>query len=265
MEGNMKLTKEFLKDIMSIPSCSGHESMMRDYILDFAADRGIRSTVDRKGNVYLVKGELGPGEYYPCLVNHMDTVHFDEAVLADRGMRLEILEETAGDGNTVLRARGTGIGADDKLGCAIALAILDGREKCKAAFFVEEELGTLGSKEMDTSWFADVSFVLSFDSPGRNRSSRSCYGRDLYSREFFERYLRGVCAANGVTAFNREPFTDVVNIRDRTDLMCFNVGNGGYNAHRPDEYLVVEHAEAACKLGNDLFDAIGMDFGMRIR
>ena len=194
----MKPSKDVLKDIMSIPSCSGHEGMLRDYILDFANGRGISSTVDRRGNVYLSKGTLAPGELYPCLVNHLDTVHSDQAALAESGKRLEILESASEDGKTVLRADGTGIGADDKLGCALALAILDDRTACRAAFFVEEERGMLGSKEMDVEWFREVSFVLSFDSPGRNRSSRSCSGRKLFTEAFFERYLRDVCLANGV-------------------------------------------------------------------
>jgi len=260
----MNPSKDVLKDILSIPSCSGHEGMLRDYILAFANGRGITSTVDRRGNVYLSKGTLAPGELYPCLVNHLDTVHSDQAAMAESGKRLKILESVSEDGKTVLRADGTGIGADDKLGCALALAILDDRAACRAAFFVEEERGMLGSKEMDVEWFREVSFVLSFDSPGRNRSSRSCSGRTLFTEAFFERYLRDVCFANGVTAFNDEPFTDVVQIRDKTDLMCFNVGNGGYRAHCPDEYLVVEDAQAAYRLGTDLLNAIGMAFRMRM-
>jgi len=260
----MEFSKEYLKDFMSMPSCSEKESMIRDYILQFAKERGIAAKVAPKGNVYLTKGLLSEGEYYPCLVNHMDTVHFDQAVLVDSGERLKIQEEMTIEGKTILRAVGTGIGADDKLGCAIALAILDEREKCKAAFFVQEEQCMLGSKAMDTGWFKDVSFVLSFDSPGRNRASRSCSGRLLYSDEFFLKHLRSMCAANGVTSFNHEPFTDVVQIRDKTDIMCFNVGNGGYNAHRPDEYLVVEDAQATCKLGHELLESIGMRFTMRM-
>lgn len=260
----MKLTKEFLKDIMSIPSCSKHEEMMRDYILDFAARRGIASMVDAKGNVYLTKGGLGPGEAYPCLVNHMDTVHAEQRDAVQNGRRLEILENRDVRGNTVLSAAGTGIGADDKLGCAIALAVLDDRDKCKAVFFVEEELGMAGSMEMLVEWFDDVSFVLSFDSPGRNRTSRSCCQRRLYSEEFFEGYLRDICSANGITNFNDEPYTDVVQVRDRTNIMCYNMGNGGYYPHRRDEYLVVEDAQATYKFANELFDAIGMRFEMRM-
>ena len=45
------MTKEFIKEVMSIPSCSGHEQMMRSYVLDFAAAHGIGARTDAKGNV----------------------------------------------------------------------------------------------------------------------------------------------------------------------------------------------------------------------
>ena len=61
------MTKEFIKEVMSIPSCSGHEQMMRSYVLDFAAARGIGTLTDAKGNVYLTKGAPLPGEKYVCL------------------------------------------------------------------------------------------------------------------------------------------------------------------------------------------------------
>ena len=115
------MTKEFIKEVMSIPSCSGHEQMMRSYVLDFAAARGIGTRTDAKGNVYLTKGALLPGEKYVCLANHMDTVHDDQRTAAESGRKLTLVESEGPDGATVLRAKGTGIGADDKLGCAIAL------------------------------------------------------------------------------------------------------------------------------------------------
>ena len=118
-------------------------------------------------------------------------------------------------GRTELYTIEGGIGADDKLGCAIALALVDALPVVKAAFFVEEELGMLGSRELDKGWFADVGFCLSNDSPDRNRASRTCSNRLLYPDRFFREILQPVCARHGVTRFNNEPFTDVTQIRDR--------------------------------------------------
>ena len=250
------LTKEFLKDAMSTPSCSGHEQMMRAYVMDYAAARGIGARADAKGNVYLTKGTLLPGEKFVCLANHMDTVHEDQRMAVASGRKLTIVESEGPDGATVLRAKGTGIGADDKLGCAIALAILARIEKGKAVFFVEEEWGMRGSKELDADWFSDVSFCLSFDSPGRNRSSCSCAGVALYPDSVFRRFIRPIASKHGVTNFNYEPYTDVVQIRRKTGVPCYNVGNGGCRAHCPDEYLVVEDAQESYALGLELLEAV---------
>lgn len=250
------MTKEFIKEVMSIPSCSGHEQMMRSYVLDFAAARGIGTRTDAKGNVYLTKGALLPGEKYVCLANHMDTVHDDQCTAAESGRKLTLVESEGPDGATVLRAKGTGIGADDKLGCAIALALLDRLEKGKAVFFVEEEWGMRGSMELDADWFSDVSFCLSFDSPERNRSSRSCAGVALYPDSVFQRLIKPIALKHGVTNFNHEPYTDVVQIRRKTGVPCYNVGNGGYRAHCPDEYLVVEDAQESFAFGLELLESV---------
>ena len=250
------MKKEFIKEIMSVPSCSGKEAMFREAIERFADERGISRHRDGKGNLYLTKG-VGPG-CYPCLANHMDTVQDWQAAFVDRRESLDVRERIR-DGHTELYTAQGGIGADDKLGCAIALALVDVLPVVKAAFFVEEELCMRGSKELDCDWFGDVGFCLSFDSPGRNRSSQSCAGRQLYSDGFFVKVLQPICAKHGVTNFNHEPFTDVTQIRDQTRVMCFNVGNGGYRAHCPDEYLAVEDAQSAFSLGKELLEMVGTD------
>ena len=248
------MTKEFIKEIMSVPSCSGKEGMLREHVEQFADERGISHCRDAKGNLYLTKGESAG--FYPCLANHMDTVQFWQGAFADRHARLDVRERFR-DGHTELYTAEGGIGADDKLGCAIALALVDTLPVVKAAFFVEEELGMRGSRELDRGWFADVGFCLSFDSPERNRSSRSCFGRPLYTDAFFTEVLRPLCAKHGVTKFNAEPYTDVTQIRDQTRVMCFNVGNGGYRAHCFDEYLVVEDAQNTFRLGKELLERVG--------
>lgn len=248
------ISKAFIRDVVSVPSVSKKEGMLQMYITRFAEDRGIKCEKDSKGNLYLTKG-VADG-YYPCLVNHMDTVQVGQSAYVDRLERLPISERIK-DGKTELYVAGMGIGADDKLGCAIALALLDRLPVVKTVFFVEEELGMLGSKALQAGWFANVGFCLSFDSPGRDRSSKTCAGVQMYSNKFFEKILKPVCAQHGISQFNDEPYTDVVQIRKKTQIMCYNVGNGGYNAHQLNEYLIVEDAQAAYSFGLDLMRRLG--------
>jgi len=250
------ISKAFIRDVVSVPSVSCKEGMMKAYIRQFAEARGVECHSDKKGNLYLTKGLHS--ECYPCLVNHMDTVQEKQAAYVDRNERLEIRERTRDD-KTELYVEGMGIGADNKLGCAIALALIDQLPVVKAAFFVEEEKfpGMLGSKELDVAWFSNVGFCLSFDSPERNRSSRMCNGELLYSEEFFEKILKPIANRHGVTEFKSEPYTDVAQIRQKMPIMCWNLGNGGYNPHSPTEYLVVEDAQASFLLGKELLEKIG--------
>jgi len=86
---------DFLKEVLSLPSISSNESMVRDYILEFAEKNQILSTVDQKGNVYLTSGseKMTSGEYYPCVVSHMDTVHRSHLEYIINKERLDIVED----------------------------------------------------------------------------------------------------------------------------------------------------------------------------
>ena len=46
-------------------------------------------------NIYLTKGseKMTQGEYYPCVVSHMDTVHKNHTTLIHNNERLEIKEK----------------------------------------------------------------------------------------------------------------------------------------------------------------------------
>ena len=81
------MDKEFIKKVMSVPSCSGKEAMLREHIERFADERGIAHCHDGKGNLCLTKGATDG--HYPCLVNHMDTVQDWQGAFVDRRELLE--------------------------------------------------------------------------------------------------------------------------------------------------------------------------------
>jgi len=86
------MDKLFLKEVLSIPTISKDEDLMREYIIEFAITNGIKYKVDHKGNVYLTKGseKMTQGEHYPCVVSHIDTVHFNQKELVENNERLVI-------------------------------------------------------------------------------------------------------------------------------------------------------------------------------
>ena len=101
---------------------------------------------DDYGNLYAIKGE---SESYPCVAAHTDTVNAiekDYKLLQDD----DVLFAVDSNYNRL------GVGGDDKVGVYIALEMLRKLDYCKAAFFVEEEIGCVGSKKADMSFFKDV-------------------------------------------------------------------------------------------------------------
>lgn len=253
-----------LYEVMQVPSCSKYEFRMAAYIILWARKNGVDYKFDKKGNVYLTKGKLDAGEFYPCVTSHMDTVQDKAKPFALAGAELplrtrKVKSTTTDEVRHEIYVDGQGIGADDKLGVYISLQIVKNIDKCKAVFFVEEEIGMLGSKELEKEFFDDVAYVIGWDSPDILRAAWKCSGTQLFTADFYKKYLKPVVSKWGYTdkCFHSEPFTDVVQIREKTGVMCMNFGNGGYQAHSATEYLVIEHVDSALGMGIDIVKTIG--------
>ena len=80
----------------------------------------------------------------------------------------------------------------------------------------------------------------------------------MFSYDFYEKCMKKVCDKYGlINCFYSEPFTDVKNIRIKTDIICMNFGNGGYNPHQSSEYCVIEEMDDVCAMCIDLVKEIG--------
>lgn len=251
------LDLNFVYDIMSVPTISSAEYRMVTRIVLWARENNVNYEFDKYGNIYLTKGELEEGEAYPCVTSHLDTAQQGQGLYAQIGLPLELKQRINTKGGHELYVDGTGIGADDKAGVLISLSLFKYFDKLKACFFLEEEIGCKGSKNLNKAWFDNVGYVIGWDSPDRNRAAYSCSGELLFGKELFE-LVEDTCKENGVTVFNAEPFTDVKEIRVQTEVVCMNFGNGGYNPHMPTEYIVIEDADGACGLGIALIKKLGL-------
>lgn len=251
-----KLDKDFIYDLMSVPSYSKHEYRIVSYIILWARRNNIDYEFDNYGNVYLTKGELDEGEFYPCVTSHMDTVQTEQELYAKAGQPLEILTRQVGEKHEIYCDR-FGIGGDDKAGVAICLSMFKYVEKLKACFFLEEEIGCVGSNNLSVNWFTNVGYVIGFDSPDLNRAAYACSGVKLFGKDFYETYMKDICTKYGLTDFRSEPFTDVKVIREKTNLMCMNFGTGYYRCHQATEYCVLEDMDHACDMGLALIEHIG--------
>jgi putative aminopeptidase FrvX len=251
---------DFLKEVLSLPSISGDESMVRDYIIEYAKTKGIDYYTDKKGNLYLTKGMLdSTDEYFPCVVSHMDTVHRTHRNLIENKVRLTIKEDNLG----VLTAhhpetdKQTGIGGDDKCGVYVCLELFNNFDKLKGAFFVEEEIGMLGSKESDDRFFENVGYAIQFDAPSSNWITEICSGVKLFDEDF-KTEIKGVLNESGYNKFSIDPFTDVNQLAKKYDFNCLNLGCGYYKQHSDSEYVVISEVEDSLKAGVELINKLGV-------
>jgi tripeptide aminopeptidase len=253
---------DFLKEVLSIPSVSGDESMVRDYIIEYAKNNGIEYYTDSKKNLYLTKGsdKMTSGEYYPCVVSHMDTVHGSHRELIETKTNLII--ENSEMGTLIAKhpttKEQTGIGGDDKCGVYVCLEMFERFDVLKGAFFVEEEIGMLGSKQADDKFFENVGYAIQFDAPSSNWISEVCSGVKLFDEDF-KKEIKGTLNECGYTKFSVDPFTDVNQLASKYDFNCLNLGCGYYRQHTTSEYVVVEEVSDSIKAGYELITKLGME------
>ena len=146
-----KRVMDIFLEICTIPRPSGREEKMGEYLMSFAAARGLASRKDDVGNV-LISKPATPGyenRQTVILQAHQDMVCEKDATLA-HDFLTQPIETYVEDG--WLRARGTTLGADDGMGIAMALAILDSKEiehgPVECLFTVSEETGLTGAENL---------------------------------------------------------------------------------------------------------------------
>jgi putative aminopeptidase FrvX len=217
--------------------------------------------VDELGNIYVTKGVTKSGEYFPCVVSHTDTVHRLDTI----NVFEETLPNSKGDDSFCLKAYNdfdepTGIGGDDKCGVFACLELLDKFDTIKAAFFVSEEVGCIGSKNADDNFFSNVGYVIEFDAPGDYMVTEYCFGVKLYDKEseFFKKTDK-VLVEHMLSEpqYMVHPYTDVYALRGKFNFSCINFSIGYYNYHTSSEYVVVEDVFNGINMGRKMIKNLG--------
>jgi dipeptidase D len=161
-----KLLWKHFSEICKIPHESGNEAGLREYVLNFARDKGFEAKADEAGNV-VVQVPATPGhENAPAIIlqGHMDMVcekNSDVEFDFDKdAIQLEM------DGEW-LTAKGTTLGSDNGIGLAAGLAAAEDetivRGPLELLFTVDEEVGLTGAG-MLTPGFVKAKRLLNLDS-----------------------------------------------------------------------------------------------------
>lgn len=169
---------EHFAQINKIPRPSKHEEKMIEYLKNFGESRNLETVVDETGNVVIRKKASKGYENKKTLIlqSHMDMV-CDKLVDKEINFEEDPIE-TYVDGEW-MKAKGTTLGADDGIGCAMQLAVLDddtlehGPVEC--VFTRDEETGLTGANGMKEG-FMTGDMLINLDSEDEGQFFISCAG-----------------------------------------------------------------------------------------
>jgi len=168
----------FFHEICQIPRESGNERGMTEYLQAFADRRGLECRTDGAGNVVIRKPASSGKENAPVIVlqSHTDMVcEKNEDVFFD--FSKDAINYYVEDG--WMKARGTTLGADDGIGVAAQLAVLNdltlvhGPIEC--LFTVSEETGLDGARALAPG-FITGEILLNLDSEDEGEVFIGCAG-----------------------------------------------------------------------------------------
>lgn len=130
------------------PRPSKHEEKIRKWLLDWAEERKIEAFTDDTGNVIMRKPATPGMENLKGVImqGHMDMVPQKNADVKHDFVNDPIETEVVGDW---LKAKGTTLGADNGLGLALAMSILESKEikhgPLELLITYDEETGMAGA------------------------------------------------------------------------------------------------------------------------
>lgn len=184
-----RVFEQFAK-INEIPRPSKHEERMIEYLKEFGKSHHLETLVDEVGNV-LIRKPATPGyenRETVILQSHMDMV-CEKLVDLDFNFHTDAIQ-TYVDGDW-LKAKGTTLGADDGIGDAIQLAILDSDDiehgPIECLFTRDEETGLTGAHGLQAG-FMTGKLLINLDSEDEGQIFVSCAGGQTTTATFhFER------------------------------------------------------------------------------
>ena len=159
---------EYFEQICSIPHCSYQAQKLGEFLLEFSKSRGFDTKIDESFNIHAIKGKPKI-----CLQAHYDMVCVGEAPKV----------ELENDGE-FLSAKNSTLGADNGIGLAIIMDIMDEAQDLEVLFTSDEEVGLIGANAFAGEICAPA--LLNLDSEDDSEVIIGCAGGLLaeFRREF---------------------------------------------------------------------------------
>ncbi|MDP4290938.1 MAG: aminoacyl-histidine dipeptidase [Bacteroidota bacterium] len=168
----------FFAQICKVPRPSKKEAGMVAYLLDFARQRSLYAARDEVGNVLIRKPACKGYENLETVVlqSHMDMVCEKNSAIQHDFDHDPIIPYVEGEW---IKAKGTTLGADDGIGIAAQLAILDAHDvshgPIECLFTTDEETGLTGAFGLKAG-FLEGKILLNLDSEDEGQIFIGCAG-----------------------------------------------------------------------------------------
>ena len=169
---------DFFKEISKIPRNSKCEEKIADYLCDFAKKRNLWYKKDKNNNV-IIKRKASIG--YENKNTMLFQAHTDMVCVKTKESKhdfskdpIEIIQN-----ERILKAKDTSLGADDGIGVAILMLLLDENEiklpNIECLFTTEEEIGMNGARSFNYSDI-EAKYLINLDGEEENTAIVGCAG-----------------------------------------------------------------------------------------
>lgn len=245
----VKIDNDLLSRFLAIQAPSGREEEMVEAVVSFIKSqefKNIKVELDEKGNILVTKGQA---DLFPCFVSHLDEAN------AMQSNRTILKLENVYIGINKYTGKYAGTSGDDVVGIYICLEALRRYDNIKVAFFVEEEIGTIGSSAVDIEFFKDCAFIFQPDRKGNDEVIKYTNGIDTASDEFKSLFTDVMKEYSYKYADGTS--TDVGNLIKRKANCCgFNFACGYYQPHTLEEKVCISDVENCMNLMFKMADIV---------
>jgi len=151
----MKSTLEYFEEIMQIPRESGKEEKVANYLINYAKENNIEYNLGKYNTIFLKKNNNSDRTIILQAHSDMVCVSADDYDFDNKGIPFYIDED-------YYKSKNTSLGADDGIGVAIILAILQENENMpniEVMITTQEETTMLGASNFDYSLLSGKTLI----------------------------------------------------------------------------------------------------------
>ena len=202
---------------------------------------------DEYGNFY-VSRDFNKTQPFVC--SHIDTVAEND------NSKTIIYDEINGILTADRNHKQCNLGADDGVGVWACIEIFKDFD-VGLAFFLDEEIGCVGSSNADTNILKNASYLIQLDRQGNNDIVFNTHYVDIASPAFIDELLPIMKKFNYKSVTGG--MTDVVTLveKNTVSVSACNISCGYYKPHTKQEYIIIKDMLHAINLAKEIISSLG--------